>query len=221
MEVVKAFIFDLDGVLASTDEQHYKAWKSLADCLGIPFSRKDNEAFRGVSRMSCMDKLAAISGRQFTKQEKTDCATWKNEQYRRLLDSLSPADLSPDVKTTLDMLRAGGLLLAVGSSSKNARYILARIGLGDYFDAVCDGTNIAKSKPDPEVFLKAAQMLKVLPSQSIVVEDAVAGLQAAKAAGMTACAIGGAISSPLADIRIKYFSELVQYVERINDEKVF
>lgn len=149
---MKGIIFDLDGVIVSTDEQHYLGWKALADRLGIPFSREVNNRFRGVSRMACMDILEEIGRRHFTEEEKTAYANWKNDYYRALLARMSPADLSGEVRSILDALRARGLQLAIGSSSKNARFILQRIGLEGYFDAVSDGTNISRSKPDPEVF---------------------------------------------------------------------
>ena len=133
----------------------------------------------------------------------------KNETYRSLLAEMSTADLSDSVRTTLDALRAQGLRLAIGSSSKNARFILERIGLGDYFDEISDGTNITRSKPDPEVFLKAAEYLGVEPSLCVVVEDAVAGVDAAHAAGMIAVSIGDAAEQGSGDHRIAEFSELL------------
>ena len=133
---MKGIIFDLDGVIVSTDEQHYLGWKALADRLGIPFSREVNNRFRGVSRMACMDILEEIGRRHFTEEEKTAYANWKNDYYRALLARMSPADLSGEVRSILDALRARGLQLAIGSSSKNARFILQRIGLEGYFDAV-------------------------------------------------------------------------------------
>lgn len=182
----QAVIFDLDGVLVSTDEQHYQGWKALCDRLSIPFDRETNNRFRGVSRMDCVDILEELSGRSFTPEQKLEYATWKNERYRSLLSTLSPESVTAEVRTTLDALRARGLLLAVGSSSKNAKFILERIGLGDWFDAVSDGTNISRSKPDPEVFLKAAEFLGVPAADCLVVEDAVSGVEAAHNAGMAA-----------------------------------
>ena len=179
----KAVIFDLDGVLVSTDEQHYQGWKALCDRLSIPFDRETNNRFRGVSRMDCVDILEELSGRSFTPEQKLEYATWKNERYRSLLSTLSPESVTAEVRTTLDALRARGLLLAVGSSSKNAKFILERIGLGDWFDAVSDGTNISRSKPDPEVFLKAAEFLGVPAADCLVVEDAVSGVEAAHSCG--------------------------------------
>lgn len=206
---MKAIIFDLDGVIISTDEQHYKGWKALADKLDIPFDREVNNRFRGVSRMACMDIFEEISGRTFTQEEKTCYAAWKNDYYRSLLNEISPADLSKEVKSTLDSLRAMGLKLAIGSSSKNAKFILEQIGLADYFDAISDGTNIARSKPDPEVFLKAAEFLGTEPVDCLVVEDAVAGVRAAHAGGMKAAAVGDAASRNSGDYILNSFRDLL------------
>ena len=206
---MKGIIFDLDGVIISTDEQHYQGWKALADRLEIPFDREVNNRFRGVSRMACMDIIEEISGRTFTQEEKVAHATWKNDYYRSLLGEMSPADLSVEVKSTLDALRTKGLKLAIGSSSKNAKFILERIGLADYFDAISDGTNIARSKPDPEVFLKAAEFLGLDPADCLVVEDAVAGVEAAHAGGMKAAAVGDAASKNYGDYVLNTFSQLL------------
>ena len=209
---MKAIIFDLDGVIISTDEQHYQGWKALADRLEIPFDREVNNRFRGVSRMACMDIIEEISGRTFTQEEKVAHATWKNDYYRSLLAEMSTADLCGEVKSTLDALRAKGLKLAIGSSSKNAKFILERIGLADYFDAISDGTNIARSKPDPEVFLKAAEFLGLDPADCLVVEDAVAGVEAARAGGMKAAAVGDAASKNCGDYILKSFCQILDIV---------
>ena len=209
---LRGIIFDLDGVIVSTDEQHYLGWKALADKLGIPFSREVNSRFRGVSRMACMNILEELGGKHYTDSEKIAYADWKNEYYRELLDQMSPADLSQEVRSTLDALRARGLKLAVGSSSKNAKFILKRIGLSDYFDAVSDGTNISRSKPDPEVFLKAAEYLGLTPSDCLVVEDAVSGVEAAHAGGMKAATVGDAAGRGCGDFILSRFADLLAYI---------
>ena len=209
---LRGIIFDLDGVIVSTDEQHYLGWKALADRLGIPFSREVNSRFRGVSRMACMNILEELGGKHYTESEKIAYADWKNEYYRELLDQMSPADLSQEVRSTLDALRARGLKLAVGSSSKNAKFILQRIGLSDYFDAVSDGTNISRSKPDPEVFLKAAEYLGLAPSDCLVVEDAVSGVEAAHAGGMKAATVGDAAGRGCGDFILSRFADLLAYI---------
>ena len=187
----KAVIFDLDGVICFTDKFHYEAWKRLADKLGIHFDEKINDRLRGVSRMASLEIILERSNRSFTQQEKEALAEEKNNDYRELLKTMTTADLSDDVRGTLSELRRRGYKLAIGSSSKNTKFILERIGLGDFFDAIADGTDITRSKPDPEVFLTAASKLKADPADCAVVEDAKAGIEAAKAAGMTALALFG------------------------------
>ena len=209
----KGIIFDLDGVICSTDHYHYLAWKALADRLGAYFDETINNRLRGVSRMASLEILLERYDGTLTEEEKLAAAEEKNNTYRELLKQMSPADLSNEVKTTLDALRAKGLLLGIGSSSKNTKFILSRIGLGDYFDKISDGTNITRSKPDPEVFLKAAEYLGLEPKDCLVVEDTVAGVQAAHAAGMDAAAVGDAAGSGLAEYSLKNFSELLDCVD--------
>ena len=162
----KGIIFDLDGVICTTDEYHYLAWKALADRLDIPFDRERNNLLRGVSRMASLEIILEKSTVRYSDAEKTAFAEEKNALYRKLLSRMSPADLSDDVRKTLDELRRTDLKLAIGSSSKNTPYILERIGLGGFFDAVADGNCITHSKPHPEVFLKAAEMIGEAPSDS-------------------------------------------------------
>lgn len=190
--MIKAVIFDLDGVICTTDHFHYQAWKELADSLGIPFDEKVNHRLRGVSRMESLEIILEKSKVKYTDEQKQALAEHKNERYKELLTSMSEADLTHEVKSTLDSLRCRGLKLAIGSSSKNAKFILERLGLGDYFDAISDGTNITHSKPNPEVFLKAAEMLGEAPSDCLVVEDALAGIIAAKAGRFQRVGIGEA-----------------------------
>ena len=180
---MRAVIFDLDGVLVRTDQAHDKAWRALAVRLGIPFDGRAAARLRGVSRMEALDIVLEGCGRSFTPAEKEALAAEKKERYRALIAEMTPADVAPDTTVTLKALRERGLLLAVASSSKNARFILERTGLTPYFHAVVDGTQIARSKPDPEVFLKAAQALGVSPAEALVVEDAAAGVRAARCGG--------------------------------------
>lgn len=153
---MKAFIFDLDGVLVFTDKFHYIAWKRLADRIGVYFDEDINNRLRGVSRMESLEIILEGSNKEFSLEEKEAFANEKNDIYRKLLSKMTPADASDKVRNTLKELRAKGHRLAVGSSSKNAKYILDQVELTDYFDAISDGTNISKSKPDPEVFLKGS-----------------------------------------------------------------
>ena len=209
----KGIIFDLDGVITSTDDYHYKAWKALADSLGIYFDRKINNRLRGVSRMESLDIILENSDKDYSQAEKEEFAAKKNEQYRNYLLEMSPADLKDEVKETLNKLRDLGLKLAVGSSSKNAPLILKQIGLGDFFDAVSDGNNIKHSKPNPEVFLKAAKMLDLEPKDCMVIEDAESGLEAANRGGFTAVGYGAAEQSNKADIHLENFADLVEIVK--------
>ena len=209
----KGVIFDLDGVICSTDHYHYLAWKALADRLGAYFDETINNRLRGVSRMASLEIVLERYDGKLSEEEKLAAAEEKNNTYRELLKQMSPADLSPEVKDTLDKLRAKGLLLGIGSSSKNTKFILSQIGLGDFFDKISDGTNITRSKPDPEVFLKAAEFLGLEPKDCLVVEDAKAGVQAALAAGMDAAAIGDATSCGLATYNLSRFSDLLNCVE--------
>lgn len=190
-KMMDAILFDLDGVICFTDRFHYQAWKALADRLGIYFDEAINQRLRGVSRMDSLNIILERSQRNYTEAEKQALAAEKNETYRTLLATMGPGDLAPEVRDTLTELRRRGYKLAIGSSSKNTKYILRRIGLADFFDAVADGTDITRSKPDPEVFLCAAKKLGADPARCAVVEDAKAGILAAKAGGMTAWALHG------------------------------
>lgn len=210
MKETKAFIFDLDGVLVFTDKFHYQAWKKMADRLGIHFDETINNRLRGVSRMESLEIILENYDGVLSKEQKEALAEEKNEAYRELLKTMTPEDVSEEVRKTLDALRARGYKLAIGSSSKNARFILEKVGLSDFFDAVSDGNNITNSKPDPEVFVKAAEYLGEEPGRCIVVEDAYAGVDAAKAGGMRAAAIGDAASYEKADDRLQTFSDLLK-----------
>lgn len=206
----KAVIFDLDGVICFTDRFHYQAWKALADRLGIYFDEKINDRLRGVSRMASLDIILERSDKAYTQEEKEAFATEKNDTYRELLKNMSPADLTDEVKDTLVELRNRGYKLSIGSSSKNTKFILGQIGLGDFFDAIADGTDITRSKPDPEVFLISAKKIGIDPADCAVVEDAKSGIEAAKAAGMTALALfGDAKGCGLEDYDLTSFSDLL------------
>ena len=207
---IKGIIFDLDGVICFTDEYHYLAWKEMADGIGVYFDREINNRLRGVSRMASLDIiLERYEGPALSQQEKDGLAAKKNDIYRGLLARMSPADLSAEVKDTLDALRARGFKLAIGSSSKNAPFILERIGLAGYFDAVSDGNNITRSKPDPEVFLKGAEYLGLEPAACLVVEDAVAGAEAGHAGGMKVACVGDAAEAGARDYNMDCFSQLL------------
>lgn len=209
----EAVIFDLDGVICFTDHYHFLAWKALADSLNIPFDEKKNDRLRGVSRMASLDIiLEEYHGPALTDGEKTALATRKNDLYRTYLQSMTTADLSEEVRETLHALRQRGLKLAIGSSSKNAPLILERIGLAGFFDAVSDGNNITRSKPDPQVFTMAAEMLGLTPDRCLVVEDAHAGIQAASAGGFHSAGLGPAAESGMATYSLRCFRELIAAV---------
>ena len=205
----KGIIFDLDGVICHTDKYHYQAWKKLADKLGIYFDQEINNRLRGVSRMESFDIILEKYHGQMSQEDKVRYAAEKNDLYRELLKNMTTDDLDPQVKETLDTLRSRGLLLAIGSSSKNAGFILERLGLDGYFDAVSEGNNISRSKPDPEVFLKAAESLDLQPQDCLVVEDAQSGLEAAIAGNMDCAAIGDAGKCNKANYNLETFSDLL------------
>lgn len=212
---IKGLIFDLDGVLVFTDKFHYQAWKTMADELGVYFDETINHRLRGVSRMDSLEIiLERYEGPDLSLREKEKLAEKKNEIYRTLLESMTPDDVTKEVRDTLTKLREKGYKLAIGSSSKNAKFILEKVELKDAFDAISDGNNITKSKPDPEVFLKAAEYLGLPPKACMVVEDAEAGIEAAKKGGMYAAGIGEAAKSINADESLKTFSELLDIVDK-------
>lgn len=214
---LKAVIFDLDGVICHTDDYHYQAWNALADRLGIPFDQSVNDRLRGVSRMESLDIVLERSSIVYSEAEKLSLAEEKNIRYQSFLMQMTPADLDREVEETLYSLRELGLQLAIGSSSRNTPLILDRLGLGTFFDAVADGNQIAHSKPDPEVFLLAASKLNISPSQSLVVEDAAAGIQAAKAGGFLSAGIGDAADCSETDFPISSFRALIPIcASRIN-----
>lgn len=205
----KAVIFDLDGVICSTDEYHYRAWKKMADSIGVYFDRQINNQLRGVSRMESLNIILKNYQGTFSDEEKTRLTEEKNNYYKELLNNMGKQDLSPEVKETLQELRKKGMKLAIGSSSKNTKFILKQIGLDGFFDAVSDGTNIVNSKPDPEVFIKAAEYICMSPADCLVVEDAEAGIEAAYRGGFDSAGIGEAAKSELVTFPIKEFADLL------------
>ena len=209
----KGVIFDLDGVICFTDKFHYQAWKKLADRLGIEFDEKINDRLRGVSRMASLEIILEKSARAYSDAEKESFAAEKNDAYRALLENMGKSDVSEEVRDTLSELRARGVLLAIGSSSRNTPLILEKTGMKQYFDAVSDGNNITRSKPDPEVFLKAAQFLNLAPADCLVVEDAVAGIDAGFSGGFRTAAIGEATNYDRPDYKLTTFSDLLKIVD--------
>lgn len=188
MSRIRAVIFDLDGVLTDTAEFHYLAWKRLADEEGIPFSRELNERMRGLSRRDSLRVL--LGGREVSEEQAQALMERKNRYYQELLKGLTPAHILPGVIPLLQTLRERGIRIAVASASRNARIVLERLGLEAWIDVLVDGNMVERPKPAPDLFLEAARRLKVSPSECVVVEDAAAGIAAARAAGMRSIGIG-------------------------------
>lgn len=211
---MKGFIFDLDGVLLSTDELHFEAWKKIADKLGVYFDRTVNDRLRGVSREASLEIVLERYEGTLTAAEKQELCNEKNEYYKELLQTLNEATVDDSVRETLAALKKRGYRLAIGSSSKNTKTILARTNLTHFFDAISDGNNITRSKPDPEVFLKAAEYLGLKSEECFVVEDAEAGIDAAVAGGFCSIGIGAAAAYGPTRIPISHIREL----ERIGVE---
>lgn len=208
----QAVIFDLDGVICSTDHYHYSAWKQMADRIGITFNETINNRLRGVGRMASLEIILERSPRLYTDAEKTELASEKNRTYQQHLQKMTPKDLSKDVLDTLEAIKALGMRVAIGSSSKNTKLILTQLGLADFFDAVSDGTNITRSKPDPEVYLKASAYIGIAPALCLVVEDAKSGIESGLAAGMDCAAIGDGTRYHIATYNLTRFSELLEIV---------
>ncbi len=209
--MIKAVIFDLDGVLVTTDVLHFNAWKKLAEELGITnFTKEDNARQRGVSRMASLEVVLEKSDKVYSQDEKLKFAEKKNNAYIKSLETLSESDVLGGVFEFIDMLKSNGIQTAVGSASKNAPLILQKTCLFDKFDAICSGLDTQKSKPDPEVFLKAAEKLGENPENCLVVEDSDAGIEAAKRGGMYALAVGAAKNNPLADYSTESLETLVE-----------
>jgi len=188
--MIKAFLFDLDGVIVDTAIYHYQAWKQMANGLGYDISEEFNEKLKGVSRMESLDIILAHGGVELSEEEKLSLATQKNENYLNLVSKMSPADILPGVTDFFAQVKQAHIKTALGSVSKNAKLILESIGMLNDFDSIIDGNKIAKGKPDPEVFLNGAQELGVSPEECLVFEDAVAGVEAGKKGGMKVVGIG-------------------------------
>lgn len=201
-------IFDLDGVIVDTAGYHYLAWKNLADELGIPFDEEANEAFKGVSRKRCLQQLLAMGNMSVPEQQFEAWLISKNEDYLSYIEGMDSSEILPGVMKVLDYLKEQKIPMALGSASKNARAILAKVGLTDYFDTVVDGKAVTKAKPDPEVFLIAAKELGADVRACVVFEDALAGIEAANTAGMTSVGIGHPDILTEADYNFKDFTEI-------------
>ena len=214
--MIQAVIFDLDGVLVTTDSCHYTAWKRMADEEGIPFDEKDNLRLRGVSRMESLNIILERADRQYSDSEKKNLAERKNAYYVQMINELDRDALLPGALSSICALKENNIKLSVGSSSKNAPAILRQLNMEHFFDAVADGNQIKNSKPAPDVFLLAAQLLGVKPENCLVVEDADAGVEAALAAGMKVLAMGSASNNQKAHLRSGTLADidLVSYIKK-------
>lgn len=186
----KAFIFDLDGVIVDTAKYHYLAWKKIADSLNIEFTHEHNELLKGVSRVRSLEIILGLGSVEATQEDKDQWLHQKNEDYLNYITNMKEDEILEGVVPVLQFLKDNGQPIALGSASKNARPILEKVNILHYFDAIVDGNDVTNAKPDPEVFLRAAQMLGKPAGESVVFEDSVAGIQAANIAGMVSIGIG-------------------------------
>ena len=218
------FIFDLDGVIVDTAKYHYLAWKNLADELGIEFTEEDNEKFKGVSRKRCLELLLEMGNISVSKEQFNTWLEEKNEDYLKYISKMDENEILPDVTKVLNYLKDKGIPMALGSASKNAVSILEKVDLMPYFDAIVDGTQVTKAKPDPEVFLIAAEKIGTAPENCVVFEDALAGIEAANTAGMESIGIGDVKILSDADhgfnnfteIDVKFLDDLILLLESKN-----
>lgn len=201
--MIKAVIFDLDGVIVDTAHYHYVAWQKLAKELGITFTEKENEKLKGVSRMRSLEIILELGGISLSDEKKEELATKKNSWFVDYIEAIKPEEIFKGVKQMLNSLRENGYKVALASSSKNAETVLRLLEIKGFFDAVVDGTMIIKSKPDPEIFLLAASKVGVYPNECIVFEDAEAGVEAAIAAGMKCVGVGSADQLSKANFIVK------------------
>jgi beta-phosphoglucomutase len=205
---IEACIFDLDGVIVDTAKYHYLAWKRLADDLGIPFTETDNERLKGVSRMASLEIILDLGKVKAGPEEKEEYAGLKNRWYVEYISRMTPEEILPGALNFIRELKAANIRVALGSASRNTPLILSRVELENVFDAVADGNNVNKAKPDPEVFITAARLVNVKPDNCVVFEDAAAGVQAALNAGMKCVGIGSAEVLSGAHIIVKGLDEM-------------
>lgn len=208
MAKIKAFLFDLDGVLVSTEHNHFIAWQRCAHSLGIAFTEKENELLKGVSRIDSLRKILALGSKEIDQETFESLLASKNEFYLESIQNLNQSNLLPGVLDLLKEAKRSGILLGVGSSSKNALFILEKLQILDFFNVVIDGNGVRDPKPHPEVFLNGAKALDVNPKECFVFEDAASGIAAAKAGGFIAVGVGNPNISSAADI---YFNDLTEF----------
>lgn len=214
--MIKGFVFDLDGVLVDTAKYHYLAWKNFAKEFNYDFTEEENEEFKGVSRKRCLELLLDKVGVEATQDQIDGWLIQKNEDYLSYISEMDPSEVLPGVKVFLEELKANGIPMAVGSASKNAIPILEKVDLLSYFVDIIDGNKVTKAKPDPEVFILAAQSLNIAVEDIVVFEDAVAGIEAANAAGMTSIGIGDKKVLNEADYNYSNFEEInKEFIKRL------
>jgi len=207
----KCFIFDLDGVIVDTAKYHFLAWKNLANSIGIDFSQAQNEQLKGVSRQRSLEKILGWGNQTLSDTDFQDLMEKKNSEYLNYVTTMGRSELLPEVERTIHFLIEKNQYVTLGSASKNARLILEKTSLIDAFDAIVDGNDVSEAKPNPEVFLKAAQLTNTQPNHCIVFEDSVAGIQAANAAGMTSIGIGNESVLNEAVYNFTDFTEISNY----------
>ncbi len=204
----KLYIFDLDGVIVDTAKYHFLGWSFIAEKFGANLSPSDNEQLKGLSRMDSLKKLLEIKDISISDDEKIRLATLKNDYYIELIQGLSPKDILPGVIDIMRLLREKGISIALGSSSKNARFILERLEIENYFDVIIDGNDVTKAKPDPEIFLMSAKRLDIKPSECVVLEDSASGIEAASRGGMKSIGVGSTSILSKANIVVASLKEL-------------
>ena len=215
---LEACLFDLDGVIVDTAKYHFTAWQRLAEELGVAFDHADNDQLKGVSRVDSLEYILRKGNLDLDNDTKVRLMDRKNTWYLEQVDGMTPGEMFPGIVAFLDELRAAGVGVALGSSSRNAPLILERCGIADRFDAVVDGNSITFSKPDPEVFLKGADALKVKPANTVVFEDALSGVEAALNGGFRVVGLGAEGALPKSDFMLQGFEgfTMTQLVERLS-----
>lgn len=217
----KGFIFDLDGVIVDTAKYHFFAWKNLANSIGIDFSEAQNEQLKGVSRVRSLEKILSWGNKTLSEEEFMRLMALKNEEYLSFINKMDASEVLPNVTNTLNSLNEKNQSIALGSASKNAKPILKKVDLLDKFQAIVDGNDVTKAKPDPEVFLLGAKLLQLEPKDCVVFEDSVAGIQAANIANMLSIGIGEASVLHEADYIFKDFTEISDtFFDDIISEKI-
>lgn len=206
--MIKGYLFDLDGVIVDTAKYHYLAWKRLADSIGIAFTEHDNELLKGVSRVESLKIILRLGNHSLSEADFAAALTQKNQWYLDYINQIGSEEILPGINEFIADIKAKGCKIALGSASKNAGLILERIGLMEAFDAIIDGNKVENAKPDPEVFLKAAEQIDVAPKSCVVFEDAAAGVLAAKNANMYCVGVGLAENLPGADVYLEHFKTI-------------